>query len=267
MPRPPVTPFVTGPFGAYDSVRTNPSEGACGVGKYPCQHFGSDIPGKVGTIVSAPCDGWVLASYPTNSMPFGGYGPSIVLLAHDDRKNNDRGFMSVRYSLLAHLDPEELRYSIPYHPELLTASMSAPALADGIEPGQQGGTAAQKAGWAALEDGTIARVGKVAASWSNVTWPGYVQYVKEGEWLGKIGDARHVHWEVRTQPLANTSGRLDPRKWLAFFNPDKDWGEAAPSKIVTSGKAKGDRLIVGGVLMALAAWQIFGEGRKRGGWF
>ena len=69
----------------YGAVRETPADGGCGIGTHPCHHWGAVIVGPTGTVVKAPTNGWVLVSQETDSPPFSGYGPAVVLFAHDDR--------------------------------------------------------------------------------------------------------------------------------------------------------------------------------------
>jgi len=255
MPRPPLTPWDTGRFGEWDSIRHNPSEGGCGVGSYPCQHFGTDLRAPRGTIVSAPSDGWIIVSTPVSptKAPFAGYGPSVVLLAHDDRGASDRGFLSMRYSLLAHLEPSALRWIIPLA-GLVTRSGTPgrDTVHDSGAPVSGGAAAAR--GWALLDDDTIAKVGRVASG-EDQGYPANMPYVHEGEPVGEIGTARHVHWEVRNAPLAGRSGRLDPRVWLEQHGADVDWTTAPASPRGKTGSSGLGLLIALGLL----AYELVGR--------
>jgi murein DD-endopeptidase MepM/ murein hydrolase activator NlpD len=226
--RPPVTPIHIPADGAYGFVRTSTSEGACGIHGYPCTHRGVDLVAPKGTLVAAPHDGWVIVSQATNDPPFAGYGPAVVLLAHDDGTNKPlaerlidvdslgkANYVSLRYSLLAHLDPSSLRYSLPWK--------QAVGLLDTDD--------AQRWKHMPNEDG-IARVSD---------WPAWAQYVKAGEHLGRIGDAGHVHWEIRTAPIPprgpstvqtaqpDLADVVDPIGWLHFYDPSVPWDTAMAS--------------------------------------
>jgi hypothetical protein len=241
MPRPPVRPYKTTPLGAYNAVRTDPKTASCGVGTYPCIHKGVDIVGEPGTVVQSPADGWVIVSQKTDNPPFAGYGPAVVLIAHDDKKNADRSLLqsdpvSLRYSLLAHLDPSELRYQVPWKEAESTLLRSIETAAGKT----QRGTGEAWDLLPTLPTGTVERVTK---------WPSWAIPIKEGEWVGKIGAARHVHWEVRSQPLGASAARLDPRAWLSDHDSSQNWEDAEPSKVVRSSG--------GGALLLLgAAWLI-----------
>lgn len=248
MPRPPVTPVRIPRTGAFGAERNSPEDGACGVSKYPCQHPGTDLSAPKGTVVSAPANGWVLVSQAVNGPPFSGYGPAVVLLAHDDAKHEDHGgpgggpygTWSMRYSLLAHLDGDNLRYHLPWsQAQGITDSLKAPLRS---ELGTDEDIAAKTAKWAKTDDGAIHRV---------KPWPAWAQYVKEGEWLGTVAKD-HTHWEIRTTPMGGPGNRIDPEGWLRFFDPSVDWSTATASPIR---KAKGGG--GGAVLLGLAlAWML-----------
>jgi len=234
--RPPVTPLLIAPSGAYLAVRSSPADGSCGVHPYPCHHPGVDLQAPLGTAVSAPHSGWVLVSQATNDPPFEGYGPAVVLLAHDDgRANPGRGgsgeIYSLRYSLLAHLDPNSLRFNAPWK--------RAEGLTETNDPKR----------YQILEGGTAARVAK---------WPTWAQHVEAGEFLGNIGEAGHVHWEVRINPMRSLGGAqdlVDPLAWLHDYDPSLPWDTTSASPI-TPGRGKkgglGDLLVWGGIAYALS---------------
>jgi hypothetical protein len=228
--RPPVTPVAFVPEGAYMATRNDASEGSCGIHPYPCTHPGVDLVAPKGTAVAAPHAGWVIVSQPTNDPPFAGYGPAVVLLAHDD--GGDKPWSaypgghvtSFRYSLLAHLDPDTLRFSAPW------------SRAVGITDTDNAGL------WQKLQDGTIARTHK---------WPAWAQHVEAGEFLGNIGDAGHVHWEVRTSPMKELGNQslMDPLGWLHAYDASTPW-EAAAASPVTPGRAGAGGL----VKLAIGVW-------------
>ena len=148
LARPPVTPVAFVPAGAFGAVRVDASEGSCGIHNYPCKHPGLDLIAPKGTAVAAPHSGWVLVSQATNNPPFAGYGPAVVLLAHDDgaaqplgTTPGDKGIATFRYSLLAHLDPDTLRFNAPWK--------RAEGLTDTDDAKR----------YHKLDDGTIARLG------------------------------------------------------------------------------------------------------------
>jgi len=93
MARIPIMPVKVGRTGWYKSRRATPSDGACGVGTYPCLHPGIDLGAPRGTPVYAPEAGTIYKAT-AGTAPFGGYGPWVVLL------HGNSGI----YHLLAHLD-------------------------------------------------------------------------------------------------------------------------------------------------------------------
>jgi murein DD-endopeptidase MepM/ murein hydrolase activator NlpD len=213
--------LTTSPHGGYGYTRTSKAQGACPRG-YPCTHAGVDLVASKGTPVKAPSKGWLFVSAATDQPPFAGYGPAVVLLAHDDADDEappgsgvnpwtlyDQAYhdkadpgplnptmidiVSHRYSLLAHLDPDSLTHAV----DLL------PWTEDDTHYSVQG------ADWLLLDPIGFGML------------PGTVVHVDEGDVLGKIGEAGHVHWEMRRAPyetgVANT---VDPIKdWLAMYHP------------------------------------------------
>lgn len=274
MPRPPIIPLKTIPGtngGEWDSPRT--TKGGCGVGTPPCQHYGYDAIGQGGTNVAAPCNGWVLVSEPVKGPPFSGYGPAVVLFAHDDQGNNDRGFLSTRYTLLAHLDPATLKFDLPYKnvAKLLEQTF-----------GLKGSTKLEDAEWAQLDDGTIAKVGKVPdviGFGDDRTWSGaagvVLPYVQEGTILGSTENTmNHTHWEVRIAPLASpkiskpdgtlTDGRIDPLGWLAAVDPLGEWTQNSGSTIRADAKPRTKNNSIGWLLLLGGMFVAFGKKKRRG---
>jgi hypothetical protein len=235
LARPPVTPISFVPEGAFGAVRADPSEGSCGIHDYPCKHPGVDLIAPKGTAVAAPHAGWVLVSQATNDPPFQGYGPAVVLLAHDDKPNVHRyetpaaapdtvHWESFRYSLLAHLDPNTLRFDAPWK--------RAQGISDTDDAKR----------YYKFDDGTIARI---------VKWPTWAQHVEAGEFLGNIGDAGHVHWEVRTSPLKELgeASLVDPLGWLHTYDPSIPWDTTIASPMSPNRSGGG-----GLVKLALGLW-------------
>jgi len=238
--RPPVTPISFLPGGAYAAVRSSPADGSCASHGYPCTHPGVDLIAPRGTAVAAPHDGWVLVSQATNDPPFKGYGPAVVLLAHDDGNTQQikkwlpadligEKFYTYRYSLLAHLDPATLRFAAPWS--------RAQGLTDTDD----------KKRYHVLGDGTAARIRE---------WPKWAQFVKAGEYLGSIGDAGHVHWEIRTRPLREQGGLKDledPIGWLKRYDPSIPWDTTTASPItpLSKGGGIGTLIVLGGLLYML----------------
>lgn len=255
MPRPPVLPLPGNlGLGDYNAVRTSAASGAACPGGYPCTHKGLDIPGTPGTVVTAPTGGWILVSAPANTGVFSGYGPAVVLFAHDDRaltgpaRSGPLGpgigpAFSIRYSLLSHFDARGLNYSLPYSKaeQLLTSSMVA---ATGPETDmRQLRDSDRQMGpqWAKHpEDLFTAKIAPQAAVDAVVErrqpYPSWAIRVEEGQMLGVVGAARHIHWEVRTQPLAGAGGRLNPRDWLAAVDSTSSW-QGLPASRVLKGYA------------------------------
>jgi hypothetical protein len=239
MPRPPVLPLPDNlGLGDYDAVRTSAAGGAsCPGGRYPCTHKGLDIPGEPGTVVAAPTDGWVLVSAPVGDTGvFSGYGPAVVLFAHDDRAITGparRGSLgpgigpaySLRYSLLSHFDTRGLNFQVPYAKaeKLLNSSMVAAARPVTDFDQLHDNDRQQGPEWAKHEDGSLER---------RQPYPDWAIPIKEGQMLGVVGAARHIHWEIRSQPLAGIAERLNPRTWLETVDATASWTGLPASRVV-----------------------------------
>lgn len=277
MGQPPVTPYDTGAYGAWGATRKDSSQGSCGLGTYPCRHWGADIVGKPGGIVLAPTAGWVLVSqrWDTNASPFGGYGPAVVLFAHDDRaflaahaQKSDGTWegtpvheavaakdalttgQSIYYSLLGHVDPRNLVFDLPF-------KNIASEIYDSTGSKSKHYRKARGAS-IALQDDAV-RVDP---------WPDSAKWVPAGAPLAFITPGvNHVHWEVRNGPLGhfNDVGQTDPKKWLAdeaTGDPSIDWSHApaspliAPASLpplpVSSGGGGLGMLLVGGLLYLIS---------------
>lgn len=258
MARPPVKPFNTAPFGAYGFVRHTAAEGACGLGQHPCTHWGSDIVAPAGTVVAAPTDGWILVSRDWgNTHPYGGFGPGLVVFAHDDRKwlkdtgqasglvpkdrdNLDAPFgVTMYYSLLGHINQS---YAQNYDPNELEVTNGSKAAKNyekiGTAPSIQNGALRVK------------------------PWPTKYQYVKEGQPLGTVrADMRHVHWSIFRGPIGefNAEGTYDPGLWLRTYDPGNDYTIAPASPIATgyTGDKGGGGTDVGKLVIgAFLAWGV-----------
>lgn len=94
-PQSPIYPLIVGSNGGWKDVRTSPSEGACGVHGYPCQHPGIDVAGSAGTPVVAPESGTIVMVGDGNSAPYVGYGPWFAIIQGNSGK----------FHFLAHLEP------------------------------------------------------------------------------------------------------------------------------------------------------------------
>lgn len=94
-PQPPIYPLRVGNHGGWLEVRSDPSDGSCGVSGYPCKHPGLDVYGPRGTPVVAPENGTIVMVANGASPPFTGYGPWLVILQG----------ASGKFHLLSHLDP------------------------------------------------------------------------------------------------------------------------------------------------------------------
>lgn len=89
-------PLKIGNHGTYGYVRHNESEGGCGVGNYPCTHWGIDVVGVPGMKVVSPVTGTVV--YAVGAIPpFAGFDPYVIVI-------EDHEPVEHRYHLIGHLD-------------------------------------------------------------------------------------------------------------------------------------------------------------------
>lgn len=94
MARWPTSPFTIAGTRGYGAVRRTAADGGCGIGSYPCTHWGMDlVPKDKDARVYAPEAGTIV-DIAYNTAPYVGYGPSSI---------NMLGRSGV-YHLLAHLD-------------------------------------------------------------------------------------------------------------------------------------------------------------------
>lgn len=253
----PLEAFDVRRFGAYGAVRRSPADGGCGprpgerkadtteeaeairAQRWPCTHYGVDLSAPKGSRVVAPHDGWILYWGPANDPPFTGYGPWVILIAHDDisdplwdrvKKQANEPLIadwhptaqSARYSLIGHLDP------------MPGPSPRIPMSEKMFKPGNE-------KDWRHLKDGTQV-----------MTFvPHDDRYIYTGDDIGRVSDRNHVHWELRTAPLGGKSHRIDPMEtWRQYYKVPTPPGAkiAAPSG--------------GGGGLALLAFLLLG-GKKR----
>jgi hypothetical protein len=252
----PIANFDVRKFGAYNAVRSKPSEGACGPSslepltfkdaadekawiakRWPCTHKGVDLAAPPGTRVVAPHDGWVLYWGPANDAPFKGYGPWVMLIAHDDIKDPlwDRIMKQANEPLIADWHPtaQAARYSLIAHLDPMPGTSPRVPMSNYMF--QTG----NKKHWRTLKDGTIV-----------MTFvPDDSRYIYTGDDIGTVSDRGHVHWELRNSPLADKSGRLDAMEvWRTFYKvPTPSGAVVAPA----AGGGGGGWLLL--LLLALAS--------------
>lgn len=90
-------PLHIGNNGSYKFVRKTPADGGCGVGTYPCTHWGVDLVAAAGARVVSPVDGHVV--YAVGAIPpFKGFDPAVCVIEDADTSEPHR------YHLLGHLD-------------------------------------------------------------------------------------------------------------------------------------------------------------------
>lgn len=292
----PIETFRVGPMGAFGAWRRKPSDGHCprrggrarasnaqlemiaNALDYPCQHFGVDLSAPKGTPVYAPHDGYILYAGPAGRAPFKGYEPDVVLLAHADYKEpslwermraplwdiGDPDPVSARYSLLGHVTlKNEITDWWPDRViDLGPRRKDEPfiALPDDV---YKASSASKKSGgpWVKLADGTVVMTTSadaVASTWRGNNSNG--RWVRAGDLLGVVSGANHVHWEIRTSPLAGTSGRIDPVEiWETHYGRRvPDTSEVAPAAPPPPSSG-------GGAFWLLALLALSGGKRKRGG--
>lgn len=232
----PVEPFTVGKYGAHGAVRRSPADGLCGpvpgerspdsladeraieAARYPCTHKGADLSAPKGTKVVCPKDGWILYLGPATSAPFVGYGPNVALIAHADREDSWFGkawrwmnqplwhmdnvpekAVSLRYSLIAHFDMFPSIVKFPLANDVWNSTLAKP----------------NPEHWQRLpgDRDTVAMMTDADA------YNDEKRRIYAGTELGTIGDMGHIHWEIRTSPLAEKSRRFDPiEMWRVAYN-------------------------------------------------
>jgi len=233
----PLEHFTVRSGGAYDAKRSSPSDGRCGphpdqpmtfhdaaderawiAKRYPCTHKGVDLAAPAGTRVVAPHDGWVLYWGPANDAPFVGYGPWVILIAHDDIRDSlwDRFRKQANAPLVSDWFPtaQSARYSLIAHLAAPPGSGAAriPMSDNMFKP-------RDKKLWRHLPDGTQIMTFEPHAD----------RYIYTGDDIGTVSTANHVHWELRNAPLAGKSGRLDAMNvWRTFYKVATPEGVALP---------------------------------------
>jgi murein DD-endopeptidase MepM/ murein hydrolase activator NlpD len=250
-------------YGAYGAVRHSASEGACGpkpgepmnpgsadeearirAARYPCTHYGVDLSAPQGTRVVAPHDGWVLYWGPANDAPFVGYSPWVILIAHDDVRDPlwDRIKKQANEPLIANWHPtaQSARYSLIGH----LAPM--PGVSPRIPMSDFMFKTDDKKRWRRLKDGTIVMTFE----------PHPDRYIYTGDDIGTVSDRNHVHWEIRTSPLAGKSGRIDPMElWRTSYKVPTPDGVVLPPPPKEGG----------GIGMLLLALALGSSTKKRSG--
>ena len=262
---------------------------------YPCTHYGADLSAPKGSKVYAPHDGWILFAGVATRAPFLGYDPGAILIAHHDVQDSvwERGWkwinskgidifsfpvgqVATRYSLLGHVvplrmppgeaaEPVEARpIEVDLTPEEQTPIPLPPDIGDSIgKPNTDH--------WKTLADGTVVMMTSAEAVKQNDKKT-IKRWVNAGDHIGYVGDANHVHWEIRTSPLAGPEGRIDPiGVWQAAYGaalppgtdvspPETEGAPVMPDDRSSSGGGGGI-----GALLLFAAIALGGSGKKRGG--
>jgi murein DD-endopeptidase MepM/ murein hydrolase activator NlpD len=265
---------------------------------YPCTHYGVDLSAPKGQKVYAPHDGWILYSGVATSPPFVGYDPGVILLAHHDVQDSiwERGWqwangglldifdfpegqVATRYSLLGHVTPipippgeaEKAKYPI----EAIPLELDLPDLPEKKTPIPLPPDIFHSSGpsdtdhWETLPDGTVVMMTSADAVKQNDKGT-IKRWVNAGDHIGYVSDAAHVHWEIRSAPLAGKEGRIDPLAvWQQGYGatlptgsdvsaPDAETAPVDPTEPTERASGGG-----AGMLLLFAAF-AFG-GKKRGG--
>lgn len=207
----PTATWKVTPHGAFDYERRSEADGSCGTSDYPCKHPGVDLAGNPGDAVYAPEDGTlvaVAAVEPGEDLPrpWRGYGPGIVVMKGK----------SGRWHVLAHLEDDDLR------------QRWAPFLTSGLDPAKPIADQVNNVQLVIKRDGSKS-----------------VPVIHEGDIVGVIGGARHVHWEVRKSLFG---GRYNPAIWADTFV----WHHNAPAGVDLEATLKPEDGLVVVVLAMLA---------------
>lgn len=282
----PLDAFRIGRNGRHGAWRTKPSEGWCPprtvrakdadpkteeairATDYPCKHYGADLQAPKGSKVYAPHDGWILYAGPAAAAPFSGYGPGAILIAHHDTQDSvwSRGWkyatgplvdifdfpdgqVASRYSLLGHVVPVDENFLE------LTGAARIPLPEDVWSTSK---TKLNRDHWFRLKDGTVGMMSGADAVKQSAA--GIVKrWVNAGDHIAYVSDANHVHWEIRTAPLAGRSGRIDPiATWQQHYGKELPTGSALDEPTPVPVQASGG----GGAALALLALLALGGKRK-----
>lgn len=280
-PRWPLEAFRVNEFGKYGARRFHADQGACGKSGYPCTHWGADLSAPEGSIVRVPLTGYVLYHGPADKPPFIGYGPYVALIAHADTETPltsriwqwatgplvdifdlPEGAVSTRYSLIGHLAPpvedwEKIVEAIRDVPQLGQGPIvkQYPLVGDIWDASKKKPNPDH---WRAMKNqpSTVVMYTDADGAKSN-------RLVYAGQVLGEVSSKNHVHWEIRTSPIAPyASGNwtLDPIDVMS-----QGYGLGLPSGVPARGSAPPVRGGGGGFALLLAA-MLFGKskrGRKR----
>jgi hypothetical protein len=258
-----------------------------------------DLSAPKGAKVYAPHDGWILYAGVATRLPFIGYDPGAILLAHHDVQDSmwERGWkwatgrlvdifdfpegqMATRYSLIGHVVPLRMPPGEAAGPTFPIEAQPNPIEVD-LTPEEQtpiplppdiddAGGKPSTDHWKTLPDGTVVMM-TAADAITQTDKKKIKRWVNAGDHIGWVSDANHVHWEIRTSPLAGTEGRTDPiAVWQQGYGAALPAGsevsppdvEGAP-EMPTPPRGGGSSGSGAGALLLLAAL-AFGGGKKRG---
>jgi murein DD-endopeptidase MepM/ murein hydrolase activator NlpD len=244
-------------------------------------HPGVDLAAPKGTAVVAPHDGWLLFSGPAGGQaPWAGYGPAVVLLAHDDVSDSwwkrlgqhitpswlpdfmtytpGGGYLqdtaqAAVYTVLAHLDPRTLPFERAMDSRV--AEVWGRHNVDSHDwrerPGDGPSMGPQHLMTFQPGDGR-------KEAWSNMKDPS-ARYVTKGQILGYIGDAGHVHWETRVSPLGTHASQqtINPWSWLVSYKGEVNMPDMSNSPPRPASSSSG----AGMLLLALGIGYAISEGK------
>lgn len=269
----PVDQFMVRKYGAHGAVRSKPSEGHCGpkpgepssfdslaeeqrviAARYPCTHRGADLSATEGTPVVVPHDGVLLYLGPATDAPFVGYGPNVALIAHADVADSlwgrvwetlnhplvnitelAPGMVSVRYSLIGHFDIRP-GPTVPLPADIWNSAATKPDTDH----------------WRRLKNSDT-----VAMMSDSDAWQDPSRRVFVGQELGWVnGGMGHIHWEIRSSPLADKGHRYDP---IAMWR--QGYGVALPDDSRVARPATGGGSA--GLLLLLALLAMSDKKRRR----
>lgn len=275
-PRWPLDAFRVSEMGKFGARRLTEKDGACGVSQHPCTHWGADLQAPEGSIVRVPFPGYVLYHGPADNPPFRGYGPYVALIAHLDTETPllrrvwewatgplvdildlPEGAVSTRYTLIGHLAPPDKRpgeIEVTYGPQPEPSVALFPLVDDIWDAARPKPNADH---WRPMKTQP-----STVVMYTDADGKSQSRMVYAGQKLGTVSNANHVHWELRTAPIAPAgkgTWRLDP---IDVWN--QAYGLALPSGVSSSrGALPAPRGGGGAGALLLLAALAFGSKRKR----
>lgn len=275
-PRWPLEAFTVHEFGAFGARRFRPDQGACGVHGFPCTHWGVDMSAPPGSVVRVPFNGFVLYHGPADKPPFVGYGPWVALIAHADTETPlhkrvwqwatgplvdifdlPEGAVSVRYSLLAHMaDPTKGHGEVTFPVVKPEQTIKPFSLVGDIFDAAK--TKPNPDRWRPMK----ARPSTVVM-YTDADGRTSDRLVFAGQKIGEVAESAHphVHWELRTAPIAPAGSgnwRINPLDVFSqAYGLALPSGVPQPAAVPTAARGGGGA----GILLLLAAL-AFGKKKK-----